>query len=133
MTPRFADTSYYLAVLGPTDVHHAKAVALSRVKRARYVTTEYVLLEVGNALHRSADRGLFVALVAGLSVSPTTTILPASADLWQRGNALYAARPDKDWSLTDCISFVVMGELGLTDALTADHHFAQAGFTPLLA
>ena len=58
--------------------------------------------------------------------------MPASHSLFQEGVQLYNARPDKDWSLTDCISFVVMQEHGLTDALTGDHHFEQAGFTALL-
>jgi uncharacterized protein len=58
-------------------------------------------------------------------------VLPGPA-LWQRGIELYAERPDKGWSLTDCISFVVMQDRGITDALTADHHFEQAGFTALL-
>ncbi len=60
------------------------------------------------------------------------TIVPSSSDLFWRGIKLFDARPDKEWSLTDCISFEVMAELGLTDALTADHHFEQAGFRALL-
>jgi len=67
-----------------------------------------------------------------LQKDPEVTIVPASADLWQRGVALFASRPDKDWSLTDCISFVVMQERGIADGLTADHHFEQAGFVALL-
>ena len=132
MTREFADTSYYLALLGPADRHHARAVELSRRPNAHAVTTEYVLLELGNALSRAADRPLFVAFEAALRASPTTVIVPAGPDLWGRAVALYASRPDKDWSLTDCTSFVVMAGRQLTDALTADHHFAQAGFAPLL-
>ena len=60
------------------------------------------------------------------------TVVPASEDLFNRGEALYAARPDKDWSLTDCISFVVMRDREIAEALTGDHHFEQAGFTALL-
>jgi len=67
-----------------------------------------------------------------LQNDPEVTIVPASADLWQRGVTLFAGRPDKDWSLTDCISFVVMQERGLTAALTADRHFEHAGFVALL-
>jgi len=52
--------------------------------------------------------------------------------LYQRGINLYAQRPDKEWSLTDCISFVVMSDRGITEALTGDHHFEQAGFRALL-
>ena len=59
-------------------------------------------------------------------------IIPATADLFDRGVQLYAERADKEWSLTDCISFVVMADEGLADALTGDHHFEQAGFKALL-
>jgi len=61
-----------------------------------------------------------------------TVIHPAHHDLFQQGLTLYKRRPDKDWSFTDCISFAVMQAEGLTEALTADHHFEQAGFTALL-
>lgn len=60
------------------------------------------------------------------------TIVPASRQLLDEGVALYESRPDKDWSLTDCISFVVMQRIGISEALTADHHFEQAGFLALL-
>jgi predicted nucleic acid-binding protein len=52
---------------------------------------------------------------------------------YERGLNLYGSRNDKGWSLTDCISFAVMQALHLEDALTGDHHFAQAGYNPLLA
>ena len=59
-------------------------------------------------------------------------IVPASTELLTRGIQFYRERPDKEWSLTDCISFVVMAEKGLSEALTGDRHFEQAGFKPLL-
>jgi predicted nucleic acid-binding protein len=59
-------------------------------------------------------------------------IVPLSAPLLQRAVTLYAERPDKEWGLTDCTSFIVMEERGIRDALTADEHFRQAGFRPLL-
>ena len=59
-------------------------------------------------------------------------IVPASSELFSKGFAFFTSRPDKDWSFTDCISFVVMRERGITNALTADHHFEQAGFVALL-
>lgn len=132
MTREFADTSYYLALLGPADTHHRKAVAFSQRSGARYVTTEYVLLEVGNSLCRSADRALFVEFLAGIRADPLTEVVPGGPALWDRAADLYARRMDKDWSVTDCASFAVMADRGLTEALTADHHFAQAGFVPLL-
>ncbi len=61
-----------------------------------------------------------------------TLVTPSSSELLEEGIALYLGRPDKDWSLTDCISFVVMEREGLREALTADRHFIQAGFTALL-
>jgi predicted nucleic acid-binding protein len=59
--------------------------------------------------------------------------MPLDSGLLQRGLHLFAGRPDKNWSLTDCISFVVMQDEGLIEALTADAHFEQAGFKALLA
>lgn len=71
-------------------------------------------------------------LLDALEGDPDVLVVPADASLFRRGVDLYRQRPDKDWSLTDCISFVVMEEQGLTDALTADHHFEQAGFRAIL-
>lgn len=75
---------------------------------------------------------MFLGLLEMLEKDTELTLVPASADLWRGGIALFAARSDKDWSLTDCISFVVMQERSIIDALTADHHFEQAGFVALL-
>ncbi|MFI5381207.1 MAG: type II toxin-antitoxin system VapC family toxin [Tepidisphaerales bacterium] len=63
---------------------------------------------------------------------PSVTVVRASAELFERGRELFRNRPDKDWSLTDCLSFVTMEGHGLRDALTADHHFEQAGFNVLI-
>jgi len=128
----FADTSFYVAALSPRDVNHARAEAVGRGFRGRVVTTEYVLLEVATFFCAAANRGVFLGLLETLQKDPEVAIVPVSSDLWQRGIALFAGRPDKDWSLTDCISFVVMQERSITDALTADHHFEQAGFVALL-
>ena len=58
------------------------------------------------------------------------TLVEAGESPYRRGLALYDERPDKDWSLADCISFVVMRDAGLVEALTGDQ---QAGFAALLA
>ncbi len=132
MTALFADTSYYLALLSADDEHHAQAVRLSQEMRRTVVVTEFVLLETGNSLSAVSQRHLFVALLPHLRSDPAVRIIPASSDLLQSGYELYANRADKNWSLTDCTSFVVMEQMGLREALTADRHFEQAGFLALL-
>lgn len=132
MSAVFADTSYYLALVLSGDADHASAVRLGRTLRRPIVTTEFVLTELGNALSRSSVRAAFVRVLADLRSDPTTMIVPAGEDLFRRGCDLFRRRPDKEWSLTDCMSFEVMNELGLTEALTADHHFEQAGFAVLM-
>ena len=87
---------------------------------------------MGDALASPDQRRLFVAILADLKRDPHTTIVPPTQLLFGAGCDLYSERPDKNWSLTDCISFVVMQQHGITEALTADHHFDQAGFTILL-
>jgi predicted nucleic acid-binding protein len=73
-----------------------------------------------------------VRLVAALRAQPDVKIVPASHDLFERAGALFAQRSDKSWSLTDCTSFVVMKDHGLTAVLTGDQHFEQAGFQRLM-
>jgi len=130
--PVFADTSYYVALLSPGDIHHAQAVELSRTLRRPVVVTEFVLLELANSLSQVGARQLFVRVNNHLRSDRSVQVIPALTELFGRGCELYAARPDKDWSLTDCISFVVMEERDLLEALTADRHFEQAGFQKLL-
>lgn len=67
-----------------------------------------------------------------MRASPRVKILPLTSGLLNRGLDLMRQRTDKDWSLTDCISFVVMEDEGLREALTGDQHFEQAGFKALL-
>ena len=78
------------------------------------------------------DRQRAIDLIVALESDPKVRIVPADETLVREGFALYRQRPDKDWSLTDCISFVVMQREHITEALTADHHFEQAGFVALL-
>ena len=128
----FADTSYYLALLSPHDSAHSKAVELSREDAFEVVTTGFVVIEVGNALARPEDRRQFPGFLAALRSDSMTSIIDPSQDLLDAGIDFFTQRPDKSWSLTDCISFVVMHERGVHQALTADHHFEQAGFVALL-
>lgn len=96
------------------------------------VTTEWVLTEVADGLASTDGRGLFARFLKDLEADPRALIMPARDVLFQGGVALYNNRLDKQWSLTDYISFVVMSDHGLHDALTGDHHFEQAGFSVLL-
>jgi uncharacterized protein len=132
MKSTFVDTFFYLALILEDDQYHARAVAASASRRGRFLTTAWVLTEVADALCEPPQRRLFTELLALLRSDPNTEIVAADEAVFDRGADLYAHRPDKAWSLTDCISFVVMTERGLTEALTGDHHFEQAGFRALL-
>ena len=128
----FADAFYFVALLNRADQHHVKTIAAARDLRSHIVTTEWVLAEVADALAASNSRRLAVAFIRDLAEDSKVKIISATTDLFQRGLNLYEKRPDKKWSLTDCISFVVMQDENITDALTGDEHFTQAGYRALL-
>jgi hypothetical protein len=128
----FADTSFYVAIFSPQDALHAKARAVAAAHRGGVISTEFVFVEVGNFFCRGKGRGVFKAMIENLRSAEDIEIIAASPDLFDKGLALFHSRPDKEWSLTDCISFVVMRERAIAEALTADHHFEQAGFEALL-
>ena len=128
MKPVFADTSYFVAFCGPNDAFHARAVELSARLLGPIITTEYVIVETEGLLCRPQDRPACVNLVRDLHSDPAVQIVPASKGLFQAGFDLFAARPDKEWSLVDCISMVVMKQRRLRETLTTDRHFVQAGF-----
>ena len=132
MRPVFADTYYFPALLDSTEKRHAEAVEAARDGELRIVTTEWVLAEFGDAYCHPGDRADFVFLYRSLVNHPRVKIMQADTFLFQRGVDLFEQRRDKNWSLTDCLSFVSMRNEGITDALTGDKHFEQAGFTALL-
>jgi len=132
MSRVFADTSYFLALLNPSDELHQHALQRTGELQDSIVTTEWVLTEVANFLRSPENRPLFLALLDDLRDAPRAKIERASGDSFDKGVALYRERKDKEWSLTDCISFVVMRENKIKEALTGDHHFEQAGFVVLL-
>jgi len=132
MKPVFADTAYFVAFCGPNDSFHAQAVAASANLLGGIVTTEYVLVETGGLLSRPEDRPAYVNLIRDLESDSAVRIIPASKTLFRAGFELFTNRPDKAWSLVDCISFVVMKQRRLKDALTSDLHFVQAGFRAML-
>jgi hypothetical protein len=132
MTRPFADTLFWVGLVSRRDQYHARAQAWGRAVR-EVVTTEAVLIETAGSLAKPAHRGPWLALLESVRTDPKHHVVPLTEELLDRGWEMYAARRDKAWSLTDCISFLVMADLGLTAALTADDHFRQAGFDPLLA
>jgi predicted nucleic acid-binding protein len=133
MKPVFADTSFYIALVRPDDENHLRSIEFDKNFNGQYLTSEFVLIELGNWLADPRNRPVFLDMVRILRMNPRTIIVQATSDWVAKGLTLYAQRLDKHWSLIDCISFEIMREHDLDDALSADHHFAQAGFRPLLA
>ena len=101
-----------------------------QVARPRLVTTRAILVEIGNWF--STQRTIAVRLLESLEKDPNLEIVELTPDLYQKAFSLYRQRPDKEWGLTDCISFVVMTDQKITEALTSDEHFQQAGFVALM-
>jgi predicted nucleic acid-binding protein len=132
----FLDTSGLIALLNKDDDLHVKTAALvEELDQAgrSLVTTDWILAETGNGLARTAARSLFVAAARSFASSPRCRIVRVDQILYEKALDRYAAVQDKSWGLIDCASFVVMNDHGIHDALTADHHFRQAGFTCLLS
>ncbi len=134
MTGRlFIDTAFVQALFNAADQLHQRAVDwaphLDRV--AELWTTEAVLIEIGNALSATNRVGA-VEFIEQVYRIPKMRVVSVDTILLNRAATLYRDRSDKQWGLTDCISFVVMSDNQLVDALTSDHHFVQAGFNALL-
>lgn len=103
-------------------------------RRAQMVTTEAVPTEVGNAFSKQALRPLAegqMKFVEQMRMMGRAQVVSISTELWLRGWQLFRERPDKEWGYTDCLSFVVMHDLAIGSAFTADVHFEQAGFIRL--
>ena len=136
MTSRiFLDTGYVIALSVESDEHHNRAEELAEQLEAeatRLVTTRAILLEIGNALSKERYRQATVELLDSLEQDPSVEIIPLSEELFAQAFELFRNRPDKEWGLVDCVSFIVMQENGLTEALTPDKHYEQAGFHALL-
>jgi len=133
----FVDTSFLLALYNDRDQYHQRALEWNRrVELARQVVlTEAILIEVGDAfgaVDRARATRVIESFLRASEAGGVVRIISVDTALLRRGLQRYSSRRDKDWGLTDCISFVVMREMGLTDALTADRHFVQAGFRAML-
>lgn len=131
----FVDTATWIALLNTKDDLHSVAIKVRdrlQQQKASLVTTEFILIEVADALCSSDLRQKTVNFINRLRQVKNLQIVPVSEALLAKGWALYSQRPDKDWGLTDCISFVVMTQAEITQAFTSDRHFEQAGFMKLL-
>ncbi len=131
----YADTVYWIALANPLDQWHASAVQTGRgLRGTTVITSEEILTEFlahfsgqGRTMRETAVR------YAGRVLSnPGIIVRPQTHKSFLDGFALYQARPDKAYSLTDCISMESMRQEGITDVLTSDNHFAQEGFRILL-
>lgn len=131
----FLDTAFTIALISPKDVFHEKAMELAnqvKENRIHLVTTRAVIIEIGNALSKEGMRKSAVALIESLESDETITIVPVTEEIYKEAFKLFRSRLDKEWGLTDCISFAVMKKHGIVNALTTDIHFQQAGFVPLM-
>ena len=129
----FLDTAFIQALLNPRDDYHTIAkVLFQKVRNAKEVwITEAILTEVGNALSAST-RNEAVRFINQCYQTDNIRVVTINTVLFRQALSLYNSRPDKNWGLTDCISFIVMTMNGITDAVTADRHFIQAGFRALM-
>ena len=127
----FADTYYFLARLNRDDQHHERVIEFSKTLEAKLITTDWVLMEVVDGLSSSDKREQLREYIGHLRNSPSVEVVDATRELFDRALDFFHRHSDKEWSLTDCTSFVVMRDRGITEALTGDRHFEQAGFVPL--
>lgn len=128
----FVDTSFVVALVNEKDQHHDRASELADLFDGYpLITTDAVLLEIGNALARNFKEQASETIEDFLT-SDEVEIVNLNAGLFQRALELYRTHQDKAWGMTDCVSFVVMQERGIVDALTNDKDFRQAGFNALM-
>ncbi len=134
----FWDTVAFVALGNRDDELHAVAIVVSQElahANARILTTDAVLTEVANTFSKAALRPLAHQVIAAFQASVrlrVAQLVHVDAGLWQRGWQFFLDRPDKDWSLTDCISFLVMQDRKVRRAFTADRHFEQAAYEKLM-
>lgn len=135
MTDVFLDTGYVIALSDRRDRYHQRAREYAEQVsqgRGQVVTTQDVLVEIGNALASVGRRSFAAKYIRAIERADPFEVAEASPELFHRGLELYEERQDKEWGITDCISFVTMHDRGLQAALTTDRDFVQAGFTALL-
>lgn len=128
----FLDTGYLIALLNPRDELHSRAQAWAARLDDSLLLTDYILWETINFFSSPTEKPKAHALVEQLRSNASFEIIPVTPALFDAGMQLHRERADKFWSLTDCVSFLVMRARGMTQALEFDQHFEQAGFEALL-
>lgn len=124
----FMDTYGLIAWINARDAAHQEVKSYLDSYSGDIVTTEWVLLEFADAFSLSKTKPFAVEAIKRIHRLPMFHVVGFEPTVHRAGFDLYESRADKDWSLTDCVSFAVMTQRGLSEALTADHHFEQAGF-----
>jgi len=124
----FLDTYGLIAWINTRDAAHPRVKSYLDSYSGKIVTTEWVLLEFADAFSLSKAKPFALEAIKRIHRLPMFQVVGFEPTIYQAGFDLYESRLDKDWSLTDCVSFVVMTQHSLLEALTADHHFEQAGF-----
>ncbi|MEC4815961.1 MAG: PIN domain-containing protein [Scytonema sp. PMC 1069.18] len=137
MPDMFADTSFWGNLIDPTQKYHTLAATLYRAARQQHgkvITTNYIITELVALLTSPLriPRAKIIEFIQALKTSSYVEVVHVDARLDMQAWQLLTSREDKEWSLVDCSSFVVMQQRSLMEALTTDHHFKQAGFIRLL-
>jgi uncharacterized protein len=133
-TRYFMDTAFAQALINPRDQYHQKARQVQRQipANAEIFTTNIILIEIADALS-ALRRHEAITFINNVSIDTKKfKVVDLDKVLYNRGFVLYSNRRDKDWGLTDCISFMVMNDSGIDTALTTDQHFVQYGFRALM-
>lgn len=132
----FVDTLYWIAITDPHDQWHEACLGVrKKLGHVRMITTDEILVEYLNSFRRFGKqfRKIAADTTERILSDPNIRVIPQSRDSFRRALAFYADRPDKDYSLTDCVSMTAMKAESIEDVLTSDHHFAQEGFVVLIS
>jgi predicted nucleic acid-binding protein len=131
----FVDTAAWIALVDKRDSLHNQAWKVFdnlKEQHIQLVTTQFVVIEVADGLSSPPLRESAISFLDQLRLNPLMEFVEVSPELYAEGWKLYKQRPDKEWGLTDCTSFVTMTRFEIAEAFTSDHHFEQAGFQKLL-
>jgi uncharacterized protein len=131
----FVDTVAWIALVNKSEELHESSCLVRDMlvqQKTKLVTSDYVIVEIANFLSRIALRGIARELIDFIRSSETINVVTITPELAEKAYQLYCSRNDKEWGLTDCISFIVMNKMHMIRAFTADRHFEQAGFSILL-